>query len=71
MADFTAAMMSPEGPPPATAGTGTGALAPGRAADITLPDEQGEYVLFCTLPDVAGDPLPHLAHGMVAGMDMG
>jgi uncharacterized cupredoxin-like copper-binding protein len=71
VADFKAAMTSAAGAPPATAGTGTGALAPGRAADITLPDEPGRYVLFCMLPDVAGDSQPHLAHGMVAGMDMG
>jgi len=69
--DFTAAMTDDSGPPPAKPGTGLGALAPGRAADLTLPDEPGRYVLFCMLPDVAGDSLPHVAHGMVAGMDMG
>ena len=71
VADFTAAMKAESGPPPATPGTGLGALAPGRAADLTLPDDPGQYVLFCMLPDVAGDSLPHIAHGMVAGMDMG
>jgi uncharacterized cupredoxin-like copper-binding protein len=65
-AEFAAAMDSPTGPPPATAGTGIGMLAPGRAADLTLPDDAGEYVLFCMLPDVAGDGLAHIGHGMLS-----
>ncbi len=64
--DFAAAMESPTGPPPASAGTGIGMLAPGRAADLTLPDDTGEYVLFCMLPDVAGDGAPHIGHGMLS-----
>src|SRR5262245_10878424 len=64
--DFAAAMENPTGPPPATAGTGIGMLAPGRAADLTLPDVPGEYVLFCMLPDVAGDGAPHVGHGMLS-----
>ena len=64
--DFAAAMECPTGPPPATAGTGIGMLAPGRAADLTLPDDTGEYVLFCMLPDVAGDGAPHIGHGMLS-----
>ena len=64
--EFAAAMESPTGPPPATAGTGIGMLAPGRSADLTLPDDPGEYVLFCMLPDVAGDGSPHVGHGMLS-----
>ncbi len=64
--EFAAAMESPTGPPPATAGTGIGMLAPGRSADLTLPDDPGEYVLFCMLPDVAGDGAPHVGHGMLS-----
>ncbi|HEY7073508.1 MAG TPA: hypothetical protein VH479_25505 [Acidimicrobiales bacterium] len=64
--DFASAMESAAGPPPASAGTGIGMLAPGRASDITLPDETGEYVLFCMLPDVAGDGLAHIGHGMLS-----
>lgn len=37
----------------------------------TLPDEPGDYVLFCMLADVTGDGLPHLAHGMVADASVG
>jgi uncharacterized cupredoxin-like copper-binding protein len=63
--DVAAAMASPgSGPPPASAGVGM--LDPGRAVDLALPDEPGEYVLFCMLPDVAGDALPHIAHGMLS-----
>ena len=69
--DFRAAMADPTGPPPATPAGGTGASAPGRAVDLPLPVEPGEYVLFCMLPDVAGDGLPHLAHGMVQGAAIG
>jgi uncharacterized cupredoxin-like copper-binding protein len=69
--DFTAAMENPTGPPPATSGGGIGALSPGRAVDVTLPDEPGDYVLFCMLPDAAGSGLPHIAHGMVAGAEIG
>ncbi|HET6949038.1 MAG TPA: hypothetical protein VFI47_01590 [Acidimicrobiales bacterium] len=65
--DFTAAITNPSGPLPASAGTGTGALAPGRSVDLVLPDDPGDYVLFCMVPDIAGDGLPHIAHGMVAG----
>jgi hypothetical protein len=32
-----------------------------------MPDEPGQYVLFCMLPDTAGDALPRIAHGMSAG----
>jgi uncharacterized cupredoxin-like copper-binding protein/plastocyanin len=63
---FTAAIMGEAGPPPGVPGTGIGALAPGRSADLTLPDEPGRYVLFCMLPDTARDALPHIAHGMAA-----
>jgi plastocyanin len=65
--DFAAAMASPgSGPPPASGGVGIGMLDPGRAVDLALPDDPGEYVLFCMLPDVAGDALPHIAHGMLS-----
>ena len=69
--DFRSAITDPTATPPARAGTGIGALAPGRSADLTLPDEPGDYVLFCMLPDVAGDALPHIMHGMAAGTHVG
>jgi uncharacterized cupredoxin-like copper-binding protein len=69
--EFAAAMTSGSGPPPASGGVGIGMLDPGRAVDLALPDEPGEYVLFCMLPDVAGDTLPHIAHGMVSPATIG
>jgi hypothetical protein len=69
--EFAAAMESPTGPPPAIPGTGIGMLAPGRSADLTLPDDTGEYVLFCMLPDVASDGAPHVRHGMLSQASVG
>ncbi len=63
---FKTAILGEAGPAPGVPGTGIGALAPGRSADLTLPDEPGQYVLFCMLPDTTGDAMPHIAHGMSA-----
>jgi plastocyanin len=68
---FKAAILGGQGPLPADGGAGLGALAPGRSADVTMPDEPGQYVLFCMLPDTAGDAMPHIAHGMSADATVG
>jgi len=67
-----AALRDPtSGPPPLQPAGGTGLLAPRTAAEITLPDEPGEYVIVCFVPDVTGDRQPHSAHGMVAELTLG
>ncbi len=33
-----------------------------------MPDGPGDFVLLCFLPDVLGDKVPHVVHGMVAGI---
>ncbi|HEY8523891.1 MAG TPA: hypothetical protein VIL48_02935 [Acidimicrobiales bacterium] len=58
------------GPPPVTPAGGTGAIAPGGSVEMTLPDEPGEYLLICFLPDTAGDAQPHHAHGMASGLSL-
>ena len=58
------------GPPPLEPAGGIGALAPGAAAQLTLPDEPGDYVLVCFIPEVAGDGRPHSAHGMVTELPL-
>jgi uncharacterized cupredoxin-like copper-binding protein len=71
--DAEAWLADPEagGPPPFSPAGGIGALAPGGSAQLTLPEEPGDYVVVCFLPDVAGDAKPHHTHGMVAGLTLG
>lgn len=68
--DVQAALAGPPdgpaaGPPPMTPATGLGLIAPGGSARMTLPDEPGDYVMICFVPDVAGDGAPHVTHGMI------
>lgn len=50
---------------PAGPSGGLGLVAPGRAADFTLPEAPGDYVFLCFVPDAGaeGGP-PHLLRGM-------
>jgi uncharacterized cupredoxin-like copper-binding protein len=70
--DAEAWLADPEagGPPPFTPAGGIGALAPGGSAQLTLPDEAGDYLVVCFLPDVTGDAKPHHTHGMVTSMTL-
>lgn len=69
--DVQAALADPAaGPPPMTPTTGLGVIAPGGSAAMTMPDEPGEYVMICFLPDVAGDAAPHFTHGMIAELTL-
>jgi uncharacterized cupredoxin-like copper-binding protein len=70
--DGEAWLADPEagGPPPFSPAGGIGALAPGGSAQLTLPDEAGDYLVVCFLPDVAGDAKPHHTHGMVTSMTL-
>jgi plastocyanin len=54
-------------PPPMVPAGGLGLVAPGVSADFTLPDEPGDYVFLCFVPDATtpGGP-PHLVRGMAA-----
>jgi uncharacterized cupredoxin-like copper-binding protein len=58
------------GPPPFSPAGGIGALAPGGSAQLALPDEAGDYVAVCFLPDVTGDAKPHHTHGMVTSLTL-
>jgi len=70
--EAAAALRDPtSGPPPFPSAGGVGALAPGAAVQLALPDEPGDYVVVCFVPDVAGDGEPHSAHGMVAELPLG
>lgn len=53
------------GTPPGAPAGGLGLVAPGRSADFALPEEPGEYVFLCFVPDAGteGGP-PHLSRGM-------
>lgn len=70
--DAEAWLADPEagGPPPFAPAGGIGAVAPGGSAELTLPDEAGDYVVVCFLPDVAGDAKPHHTHGMVSSLTL-
>src|SRR5262249_12795887 len=49
--DLQAALADPSaGPPPATPAGGVAALAPGGSAELTLPDQPGDYVAICFIP---------------------
>jgi uncharacterized cupredoxin-like copper-binding protein len=67
--DVAAALEQPPGPDtlprPWVGAGGVGALSPGRSATFEVPDEPGDYVLICEVPDVTGDGEPHYTHGMI------
>ncbi len=45
--------------------SGLGLVAPGRTVRMVLPEEPGDYVFFCMVPDTVGDGKPHVMKGMV------
>lgn len=67
--DFMSAIANP-GPPPAWAVAmgGPNGAPPGGQANATLVLEQGSYVLVCFIP--SPDGVPHLAKGMVMGLEV-
>lgn len=62
--DLLAWLGTEDGPPPGAPIGGMQALSQGRAANLELDLEPGDYALICFVPD-AGDGQPHFAHGMV------
>jgi uncharacterized cupredoxin-like copper-binding protein len=49
---------------PIEGGGGIGYVQPGRTTWITTPEEPGRYLLYCMLPDTAGEGKPHVMVGM-------
>jgi len=49
---------------PLEGGGGLGAVQPGRTVWTTMPKEPGRYLLYCMLPDTAGEGKPHIMVGM-------
>lgn len=49
---------------PLTGGGGLGYVEPGRTVWTTMPEEPGRYLLYCMLPDTAGEGKPHIMVGM-------
>jgi len=63
--DVVAATASGGEPPPLGPAGGLVLLAPGRSADFRLPEEPGDYVFLCFVPDAASpDGAAHLTRGM-------
>lgn len=65
VADFTAALSGPPGPPPewATFLGGPNAPVPGGHTDVTIDLAPGNYVAICLIP--SADGVPHVAKGMM------
>ena len=69
VADLMTALQAPGMPPAwAVAWGGPNAAAPGGQASATLVLEPGPYAVICFIP--SPDGVPHMAKGMVIGMDV-
>lgn len=69
VADLMTALQAPGAPPAwAVASGGPNAAAPGGQATATLNLEPGPYAIICFIP--SPDGVPHVAKGMVIGMDV-
>ncbi len=70
--DDLVAMMSaeapPEGEPPYEEIASWSPSSPGETGWVTWDLPPGEYTVFCALPDIAGEMMPHAAKGMVANL---
>ena len=64
VADARAAMASPDQPDIQPV-LFWAPMSPGAEAWITLDLEPGNYLLLCFLPDLNGDFMPHMDHGMI------
>ena len=63
LADAIAWFEKLQGPPPGEFVGGATGLAKGRANEMTIDFQAGDYALVCMVPD-AGDGKPHVMHGM-------